>query len=357
MASNILSSAPPNIITPSVNSAGGSAKGALNEFEINNINEVKELFELAHSSIKAIAKSCNTRNAVKNGYSKLKKGVAGSRILEFSNIGVNGEDISVNVRVDHGKTRKAIIIIDGEQYVINPKGEIEKNPSMRFIREKSIRPKGEKIEYFSQKEINDLNINRQIYSLKSELKKYIDYIMFRAKEINAIRYKKADNISGTVLKYQDTIDLITENFKFFKGSINKLSYNAVDKDVFRIYNKIKTFHSMNSIMFKDATPDGRSLFLIYSKINKKPAMKIFIMDYGNKRIDKSFVIYENKLAKFTPKRVNERPKHYNYDFHYYTQEEIDNSGLDYYLNIAAERLIDLNSKLKEGIAERLSKKN
>ena len=86
MASNILSSAPPNIITPSVNSAGGSAKGALNEFEINNINEVKELFELAHSSIKAIAKSCNTRNAVKNGYSKLKKGVAGSRILEFSRL-------------------------------------------------------------------------------------------------------------------------------------------------------------------------------------------------------------------------------------------------------------------------------
>jgi hypothetical protein len=333
----------------------GNAKGVLDEFDVKNISEIKDLFELAHSSIKMIAKSCNTRNAVKNGYSKLKKGVAGSRILEFSNIGEKGEDISINVRLDHGKTRKAIIIIDGEQYVINPKGEIEKNPSLRFIRETSVRPKGEKIEYFTQKEIDGLGIKNQIYALKSELKKYIDYIMSRSKEINAIRYKKADNVSGSVLKYQGTIDSITENFKFFKSSINKLSYNAIDKDIFRIYNKIKTFHSLNSIMFKEATPDGRSLFLIYSKFKRKPAMKIFVMDYGNKRIDKSFVIYENKLAKFTPKKVTERPKNYNHDFHYYTQEEIDNSGLDYYLNIIEKRLEELNSNLRDGISERLNK--
>lgn len=335
---------------------GDEVKGFLSEFEIKNINEVKELFELAHNSIKSIAKSCNTRNAIKNGYSGLKKGVAGSRILEFSNIGEKGEDISVNVRIDHGKTKKAVIIIDDKQYVISPKGAIEKNPSMRFARETNVRQKGDKMEYYTQNEIDGLNINTQIYALKRELKKYIDYILSRSKEIEAIRSKKADNVSGSVVKYQHIIDVIGENFKFFKSSINKLSYNALDKDIFRIQNKIKTFHSQNSILFKNATPDGRSLFLIYTKINKKSAMKVFLMDYGNKKIDKSYVIYENKLAKFHPKKVNEKPSHLNYDFHYYTQEEIDNSGLDSYLNMIAKRLEDINSNLRYGILERLNKK-
>lgn len=331
------------------------SKGFLSEFDIKNVNEIKELFELAHSSIKSIAKSCNTRNAIKNGYSKLKKGVAGSRILEFSKIGNKGEDISINVRIDHGKTKKAIIIIDDNQYVINPKGQIEKNPSMRFIREASVRPKGVKNDYYTQEEIDNLNIYGQISALKNELKKYIDYIYSRAKEINAIRYKKADNVEGSTEKYQNVIDDINEKFKFFKTSINKLSYNSIDKDVFRIQNKIKTFHAQNSILFKNAVPDGRSLFLIYSKVNRKPAMKLFLMDYGNKKIDKSFVIYENKLAKFSPKKVNEKPSHLKYDFHYYTQEEIDNSGLDYYLDIVSQRLEDINSKLRDGISERLRK--
>jgi len=350
-ALNVISSAP-SIDSALISSDNVLSKGFLNEFDLQRVNEVKDLFELAHSSIKSTAKSSNTRNVIKNGYPKLKKGVAGSRILEFSNIGECGEDISINMRVDHGKTKKAIIIIDGEQYVISPNGAIEKNPSMRFIRETSVRQKGGKVEYYTQKEIDNLKIDSHINALKNELKKYVDYILKRSNEINAIRYKKADNVSGSVQKYQKIIDKINENFKFFKSSINKLSYNAVDKDVFRIFNKIKTFHAQNSILFKDATPDGRSLFLIYSKIKRKPAMKIFLMDYGNKNIDKSFVIYENKLAKFNPKNVNVRPKAYNYDFHYYTQEEIDNSGLDYYLNIIVKRLEDINSNLRSGIAER-----
>ena len=65
-------------------------KGCLNEAILSLVTEIKELFELAHSSIKSIAKSCNTRSTIKNGYPKLKKGIAGSRILEFANIGEHG---------------------------------------------------------------------------------------------------------------------------------------------------------------------------------------------------------------------------------------------------------------------------
>ena len=352
-ASKIVSKVHSNTSFSALSTEG--VKGRLNEFDMKNINEIRDLFEFVHSSIKSIAKSCNTRNAIKNGYSNLKKGVAGSRILEFANIGSCGEDISVNLRIDHGKTQKTIIIIGDMQLVINPKGEIEKNPTMRFIREASVRKKGGTIEYYTQSEIDNLNVESQFYLLKNELKKYIDYIQSRCKEISAIRAKKADNSQGNVLKYQEVIDSINKNFKFFKSSINKLSYKSLDKDVFRICNKIKTFSAQNSILFKEALPDGRSLFLIYSKINRKTAMKVFLMDYNNKTIDKSFVIYDNKLAKFAPKRVNQKPSHIDYDFHYYSQEEIDNSGLEYYLNIIDDRLEDLNANLRAGISERLKK--
>ena len=79
------------------------------------------------------------------------------------------------------------------------------------------------------------------------------------------------------------------------------------------------------------------------------------MDYNNKTVDKSFIIFENKLVKFNPKTVTQRPKHPELGFHYHTQEEIDNSELDTYLSIISERLEDINEKLRTGIEERFSK--
>lgn len=331
-------------------------KGSLNSFDNSIVSEIKDLFELAHSSIKAVAKSCNTRSSIKNGYSSLKKGVAGSRILEFSKIGEKGEDISINVRIDRGSksktTKKAIIIIDDTQLVINPKGQIEKNPSMRFIRDNSGRGKGEVVQYYTQEEIDRLNPARYFYVLKKELNKYIEYINSRCKEINAIRELKAKNTEGNVKKYLGLIEEVNKEFQYFKTHINKLSEKSLDKDVFRIVNKIKTFTSQNSIMFKNALSDGRSLYLLYSKINKKPAMKILLMDYSNKNVDESFVIYNNKLAKFKPKKPNSKPSHLDYDFHYYTQEEIDKSGLKHYLTLTLQKLQSVNENLANGIKER-----
>lgn len=336
-------------------SADTFSKGALDEYNMKLISDIRELFETAHSSIKSVAKSCNTRSSIKNGYPGLKKGVAGSRILEFSQIGVNKEDISVNLRLDHGKTRKTVIIIGDEQFVINPKGQIEKNPTMKFIRGKNDRPKGDTIQYYSQEEIDKLGNEQQFYALKTALQKYIDYINSRANEIFQIREKKADNIPGVLDDYSELIASVTDKFKYFKSSINKLSYNALDKDIFRIVNKIKTFHSQNSVLLKNASPDGRSLFLGYSKINKKPAMKIYLMDYGNKKVDKSYLIYDNKLAKFEPKFTNDRPNHYDYDFHYYTQDDINKSGLRDYLEVIDKKLDEVTGNLAHGIEERKSK--
>lgn len=83
-------------------------------------------------------------------------------------------------------------------------------------------------------------------------------------------------------------------------------------------------------------------------------MKIFIMDYNNKTIDKSFIIYDDKLVKWKPKKINGKPNHSDYNFHYYTQEEIDKSPLHDYLKIIDNRLTDINDNLNKGIDERLA---
>lgn len=331
-------------------------KGVLPGYEIDLINRIGELFETAHNLTKATAKALLTVSRIKNGYPKKKKGIPGSKILEFEKIGPKGEDISINYRIDHGKTKKAIIIIDGKQYVINPKGEIEKNPSMRFIGNTVQRKKGDTIEYFTQNEIDKLDINRQLFALEMELKKYIDYINAENNKLIKWRENKSDNPAGSVDKYQKLIDSVTEKFKYFKTHINKLSQKALDKDTFRILNKIKTFHAQSSIMFKNASPDERSLFLVYSTINRVKAMKVFLMNYNNKTVCESYVIYKNKLAKFFPKKPNDKPKHLEYDFHYYTQEEIDNSMLEKLLKIIDKRLDEINNNLNKGIEERKAKR-
>jgi len=329
-------------------------KGKIDEHTFKLLNEIGELFETAHATIKSIAKSCNTRNAVKNGYKRLKKGISGSRILEFAGIGKNGEDISINLRVDH-KATKSIITIDDNQLIINPKGEIEINPSMKFVNNKTERQKGDTVQYFTQDEIDEMNVNDNLYALKSELQSYISYINSRRITINNIRELKKERPSGNLNNYANIIKSVDAKFDFFKKTINKLSYNTLDKDIFRIMNKIKTFHAQNSIMLKNATPDDRSVYLVYSKINKKKAMKIFVMDYNNKTIDKSFIIYDNKLAKFFPKRVNQKPSHLDYDFHYYTQEEINSSCIDTYLKIIDDKLSEINENLVNKINERINK--
>ena len=337
------------------NSTSEVSKGALNEYSFNLLCEIRELFENAHSSIKAVAKSLNTRNSIKNGYPTIKKGVAGSKILEFKSIGYNGEDISVNLRIDHGKEKKTIIGIDGIPLVINAKGQIEKNPSMRFVSENNIRQKNEKLQFFTQTEIDNLDITSQFFALKNELQKYLNYILNRHKAITNIREKRADNIPGNLDEYQELIKDITDNYNFFKSNINRLTTNKLDKALFRMYNKIKTFTAQRSILLKDATNDGRSLFVGYTKFNQKEVMKICVMDYNNKNIDKSFIIYDNKLAKYSPKKVTDRPRHPEYGFHYYTQEEIDNSELEKYMNIALDRLESVNDNLRQGIEEKRTK--
>ena len=331
-------------------------KGVLDEYILGLVNKIGELFEAAHSLTKIAAKSCLTVTKIKNGYPNKKIGIPGSRIFEFIKIGPNGEDISINYRIDH-KIKKAIIIIDDKQYIINPNGQIAKNPSMRFIGNKNIREKGEVVQYYTQDEIDKLNIENQLYSLRAELEKYISYINSENSKLLQFRERHADSVPGNVDKYKNLIDSVTQKFVFFKTHINKLSERALDKDAFRILNKIKTFRSQNSVLLKHITPDDRSLFLIYSKINKQKAMKIYAMNYNNKTVNESYLIYNNKLAKYFPQKPNDRPKHLDYDFHYYTQEEIDNSKLESYLKIIDKRLDEINANLKRGIEDRRLQNN
>ena len=334
--------------------ASSALKGTLSEHNMNLICEIRELFELAHSSIKAIAKSLNTRTTIKNGYPAIKKGVAGSKILEFKGIGTNGEDISVN-QLRHGIYKKTVIGIGSRLLVINDKGQIEKNSSLNFVNKNNVRQKGEKLEFFTQKEIDNLETDSQLFALRNELQRYIEYILNRQRQITNIREKRADNIPGNLDNYKPLIDEINENYNYFKTHINKLTTNSLDKALFRMYNKIKTFVAQRSILLKDATPDGRSVFVGYTIFNKKEVMKILVMDYNNKTVDKSFILYDNKLAKYSPKKLTDRPKHTEYDFHYYTQEEIDNSELEKYMNIVLDRLEEVNDKLRQGIEEKKSK--
>lgn len=360
---NFCGTNPNNVITKEVKKTASvlnstyspnNAKGQLSELGCNLILDIQDLFKNAHSLIKSIAKSANTRSSVKNGYPGIKRGIAGSKILEFEKIGANGEDVAVNFRVEHRNSPRTVIFIGGKQLVINGKGQIEKNPTLQFIGKTLERGKGETLKFFSQKEIDELNIENYLFLLKQELKKYLDYIVSRKKTIDAIREKQADNIPGSLDEYKPLIDDITEDFKYFKANLERLSYKGNDKNFFRIFNKIKTIQR-NAILFKDATTDGRSLYLVFSKVKFKDMIKICLMDYNNKTVDKSFIIFENKLVKFNPKTVTQRPKHPENGFHYYTQEEIDNTELDTYLSIIGDRLEDINEKLRTGIKERFSK--
>jgi len=332
-----------------------SQKGCLDEYTLDIMKQIEILFDTAHSLTKSASKAYLTRTKIRSGYPNKKIGVAGSQIIEFIKIGPKGEDVSINFRVE-AKKRKAICTIGDNSYIISRNGQIEQYSSDQLKGAKSIRQKGTPIQYCTQDDINNLEINKYLRALKNELEKYIKHIQTRKDNLTKFRAQKADGIPGTTEKYQSLIDSIKEKYLFFKKHIRTSLLNTNDQHTFKILNKIKTHSAQRSILFKDASPDGRSILLLYSTIKRKEAIRVLIMDYYNKKVDESYILYDGKLVKYFPKKPNDRPCHLEYDLHYYTQEEIDNSNLEYYLKILDKRLEEVNRNLQQEISERRKRK-
>ena len=326
-------------------------RGLITGLQLETIENIRAQFIKSHENL-AKFKNSRTRNIVKNGYGKIEKGVAGSKVLTFKVNGTWYREISVNMINDHYKRNLVITAKDysgsTRNIVITPENEIFKTPPVSIIRDANKRTKKIPLTYFTQKEIDSQNLMEIFKILEIELTKYNKYIETKSQELSSKKVWHSTTQEGNLDKYQKALKSIKRKYEYFKKNMPKYSSNAKDRETFKRRNDLQTFLGFPYLLMKEITPDRKSVFLAYPKIRDKETAKILILDKDE--VINTFLIIDNKMMKYKAKSIFSRG-HYDRTIYYYTQREIDSFGLEAYLEVINRHLEKVNKLLQEKIEQ------
>ena len=194
-----------------------------NSLGIHNQKQVDDIIALFKSVDKKILSVQNpqTRSGIKNGYANIKKGILGSKQLDF--IDVNGKSYSVNILVDSKKKSNLVIGVteNGEtkHIIVEPDGKVLKSKKINKRHDT-----GKESVYYMGNEVDSLFITESLRSLKSELVEYDKYVTRRLNALDAFRYKySTDNIGiikntvmDKIIDMREKRKLITNAMKWLK---------------------------------------------------------------------------------------------------------------------------------------------
>lgn len=293
---------------------------------IQTFKEIQEILETI---------SCpGTHSTIKNGYKNIKTGIKGRKQIDFKQIGLNGEDYSVNIVTDRKGGKNLVIIIqkdDKQEYII-----VSENKTAYKTKNLSrIYQLGDKSEYYSQDEVNSVTFEYKFDVLQSELEKYKMYLIQKTKKLN----QKQDFFNTTEAGVLDKASqkLISDIEKLFERCRVKI-HNLKDiprKESFKRKYNIETQQSNPVLVLKRINNLQENLQLSFPVIKGNKLMKIIVTDSENMpKI--GYIIHDNKMVKFDVnhprKGFREKSK-----FNYYTQEELEQSGFKETLPLIKQR--------------------
>lgn len=298
---------------------------------ISIAEEIKTLFKDIDKNIMSI-ENVPSRSHVKNGYPNIKTGIRGSKQLEFLNIGKNGENYIINVLTDHdSKTNVVIRINETQNIIIEPDGKVLKS---KKINRKCIL--GDKKEYYSEAEIQSQEMKEHLETVLNELKKYNDFVIQRIQHRNDFKQANSTTEIGTIgPSNEKLITNIQDKYNFLRKAMLGLK-EKIEKDNAKKTLNIVTIAGSPSILFKNVGTNQENIHLSFPPLKRKEGMKIIVLDNENK-ITKSYFIQDSKLLKFNANNTS-RSKRSDSKNNYHTQEEINNSKLEDYLNLLNKRL-------------------
>lgn len=312
-----------------------SPKAVLNQKDSKTIDDIKTLFYEVQERIASVQNGVS-RSKIKNAYPNAKPSQHGSKQLEFAGIGVGEEDYSVNI----------ITIAAGQSHLVVKTGKegqkpqvIIVDPKYRVLKEKNLGQVynlGSNAVYYNQQEIDSPLFSYKLELLKHELERYNEYLKERINEFNVYKAYYSTGEIGVIDK--KTLTLIKDLMKQFDGCKAKMLKikDAPRKRAFKDKYNIDTRDGSPSLIFKNINDDGESLHLSFPTMAGVRCMKI-IIEKRNGNIGKSFFVNGDKLVKFNATSLG-RSKRTDTDSNYYSQDEIESSGLKELLLILKKRI-------------------
>ena len=311
------------------------------------IESITEKFGLLQGLYKRIS-DCRTKYEVKSSYKNyIPQPVANK--LGFKNAGPNGESISLFLTSYKNNSHTAIGITDkngkSKNFVISMNsGTVQKNLPSKYVESEAseyricVAP-----DYYTQKEVDDYNLNLYLSCLNREIESFIEHTKNWFNKREEIRLIKANYDTANLEPYKDLIAKIYSDFNDYRVKIRKYLRKMPKRNKFKTENSISTNLASTSVKFDNITSDGKDLRLSFPKVRNKIATQILIMQ-GDK-IEKSFYILDNKLMRFEIKNLNDKFSHYSQNKYYYDNKYLQESNLAEYLQLLRDKLSELNEKL------------
>lgn len=320
-----------------------SPKAVLKDDLAKTSDDIIRLFDEVQERISSISNGV-TKSKIKNAYPNARPSIHGSNQLEFADLGIDKTHYSINTISIAAKQRHLVI-----KTTKNPEEKpqvIIVDPKHRVLKEKhlgKVYHLGSNAIYYTQQEIDSPLFAAKFQTLKNELEKYNEYLKEKIANLNS---KKAYLSTGEIgLLDKQTLKLVKKLMQQFDDCKAKMLTlkNASKKRAYKDRYGIETIVSSPSLIFKKIDDNGQSLHLSFPTIGGIRCMKM-IIEKQNGNVGKTWFIKEDKLVKFNAKNFGRTKSASSVD-NYFSQEEINNSGLSEMLQILKKRL-DIISKNK-----------
>ncbi len=300
-------------------------------------------------------KNSRTRNLIKYSYDRLREGVAGSKVLDFSIKHPNIKSVSVNMVNDHYKrnlviTTKKIFGVDGI-LVITPDNRVFKTIPFGIVRDANIRKGKTPLEYYNQEEIDKQDFESILKYAEYYLKDYRQHLQIKIEKLNNFKAYHSTIEAGSMVNYSQTLGNIYQNLKLIVENFKNYHANNFQKTRFKKINDIDYIVYQGNpvkVYLNEITPDRKSVYIKFSDIKGEKSVQILIHSKG--KVEKTYSIIGDKMLKFNAKHLNSRP-HYDRDTYYYSQNEISQSGFEELIKVIDRHLNKVLSNLKEVIQD------
>ena len=231
------------------------------------------------------------------------------------------------------------------KFVISKKNKsVRKNLPSKFVQSEfseyriSLKPN-----YYTQKELDGLNLYSYLFCLDKEMENFIQHTQNWFNKKEEIKLIKSNRDVATTEQYNRLLDDIRLNFEEYRKKMRTYLRKTHKSKKFKIENGISTKLASTAVKFDNITKEGYDLRLSFPKVREQRAVQILVM--SGEKIEKSFFIIDDKLLRFNIKDLDDKIHHSNQKRYYYNKEYLEESQLESYLLILKNKLNELNNKL------------
>ncbi len=304
--------------------------------QIAQVEEIKSLFTEIHELINTIKHPVAKTN-IKYGYNKIVKRGKRPQEFEFQLTHNLGETCSVNSLTDRQLNNFLVLKINNSiknqpiYYFINENNQVLKEMNLSRVVKN-----GERNTYYTQNELESPSVNIHFTDILDNLKNYKMYLIKEIEKYRARQLQYSTTEIGTLkpawMKLKNEVE---ELFKACKAKMLKIK-DMQRKQAFKEKYGIDTIMSSPCLIFRNINDRSENIVLSFPVMKGKKCTKIIITGQ-NDNIKKSLFVEEDKLVKFQATSLGRSSRNDTVK-NYHSQEEIENSGLANYLQIAKTRL-------------------